>query len=324
MKILLTGANGFVGSHIVEELILNNYDVTCIVRKNSNLQWIKTQSVKLKYGSLEDKQFLKEVVSDVDIVIHCAGVVRALDWNAYHEVNVVATKKIIESVLENNINLKKFIFISSQAAMGPSFGGKIRQLNDEEYPVSDYGRSKLLAEKEVKQLEGKIPYTIFRPSAVYGPRDKDIFAFFSMVNKHIVPKTVSNHFIQLVFAPDIAKVILKSINLQNTNNKIYYLCDGKTYTWKDVADIIAVSNNIKTITVPIFDFVFKIVGNIYEIIGNISKKPQVLNKQKITEMLQTSWTCDNSEVIKDINFKFENLENGAKITYNWYSINKWF
>lgn len=145
-----------------------------------------------------------------------------------------------------------------------------------------------------------------------------------MVNKHIVPKTVSNHFIQLVFAPDIAKVILKSINLQNTNNKIYYLCDGKTYTWKDVADIIAVSNNIKTITVPIFDFVFKIVGNIYEIIGNISKKPQVLNKQKITEMLQTSWTCDNSEVIKDINFKFENLENGAKITYNWYSINKWF
>lgn len=156
MKILLTGANGFVGSHIVEELILNNYDVTCIVRKNSNLQWIKTQSVKLKYGSLEDKQFLKEVVSDVDIVIHCAGVVRALDWNAYHEVNVVATKKIIESVLENNINLKKFIFISSQAAMGPSFGGKIRQLNDEEYPVSDYGRSKLLAEK-VKQLEGKFP-----------------------------------------------------------------------------------------------------------------------------------------------------------------------
>lgn len=324
MKILLTGANGFVGSHIVEELTLNNYDVTCIVRKNSNLQWIKNQPIKLKYGSLEDKQFLKEVVSDVDIVIHCAGVVRALEWNTYNQINVICTKKIIESVLENNINLKKFVFISSQAAMGPSFNGKIRQLNDEESPVSDYGRSKLLAEKEVKKLEGKIPYTIFRPSAVYGPRDKDIFSFFSMVNKHITPKTFSNHFIQLVFAPDIAKVILKSINIQNTNNKTYYLSDGKIYTWKDVADIIAVSNNIKTITVPIFDFIFKIIGNIYEIIGNISKKPQVLNKQKITEMLQTSWTCDNSEIIKDINFKFENLENGAKITYNWYSINKWF
>lgn len=324
MKILLTGANGFVGSHIVEELVLNNYDVTCIVRKNSNLKWIENQPIQLKYGSLEDKQFLQEVISDVDIVIHCAGVVRALEWDTYNEVNVIGTRKIIESVLENNRNLKKFIFISSQAAMGPSSDEKMRQLNDEENPVSDYGRSKLLAEKEIKKLEGKIPYTIFRPSAVYGPRDKDIFSFFSMVNKHLTPKTVNKHFIQLVFVKDIAKVILKSINIQNTNNKTYYLSDGKTYTWKDVADIISRANSIKTITVPIFDFVFRIVGNIYEIIGNILKKPQVLNKQKITEMLQTSWTCDNSEVCKDMDFEFENLENGAKITYNWYSTNKWF
>lgn len=324
MKILLTGANGFVGSHIVEELILNNYDVICIVRKKSNLKWIENQPIQLKYGSLEDKQFLKEVISDVDIVIHCAGIVRALQWNTYNEVNVIGTKKIIESVLENNRNLKKFIFISSQAAMGPSSDEKMRQLNDEENPVSDYGKSKLLAEKEVKKLEGKIPYTIFRPSAVYGPRDKDIFSFFSMVNKHITPKTVSNHLIQLVFVRDIAKIILKSINTQATNNKIYYLSDGKIYTWKDVADIISRANSIKTITVPIFDFVFKILGNIYELIGNISKKPQVLNKQKTTEMLQTSWTCDNSEVFKDMDFEFENLENGSKITYNWYSTNKWF
>jgi nucleoside-diphosphate-sugar epimerase len=324
MKILLTGANGFVGSHIVEELVSNNYEVTCIVRKSSNLKWIENQPIQLKYGSLEDKQFLQEVILDADVVIHCAGIVRALEWKTYNEVNVIGTRKIIESVLENNINLKKFIFISSQAAMGPSFDGKIRKINDEENPISDYGKSKLLAEKEVKKLEGKIPYTIFRPSAVYGPRDKDIFTFFSMVNKHITPKTFSKHLIQLVFVKDIAKAILKSINVQSANNKTYYLADGKIYTWKDVADIISASNNITTITVPIFDLIFKIVGNIYEIIGNIVKKPQVLNKQKITEMLQTSWTCDNSEVVKDMDFEFENLENGSKITYNWYSTNKWF
>ena len=324
MRILLTGANGFVGSHIVEELVLNNYEVICVVRKKSNLKWIENQPIQLKYGSLDDKIFLKEVISDVDIVIHCAGIVRALQWNTYNEVNVIGTKKIIESILENNRNLKKFIFISSQAAMGPSFDEKMRKLSDEENPVSDYGKSKLLAEKEVRKLEGKIPYTIFRPASVYGQRDKDIFAFFSMVNKHIAPKTFSKHLIQLVFVKDVAKIILKSMNMQSTNNKTYYLSDGKIYKWKDVADSIAVSNNIKTITVPIFDFVFKVVGNIYEIIGNIVKKPQVLNKQKITEMLQTYWICDNSEVIKDMNFEFENLENGAKITYNWYSTNKWF
>ncbi|MDD5021482.1 MAG: NAD(P)-dependent oxidoreductase [Endomicrobiaceae bacterium] len=324
MKILLTGANGFVGSHIVEELILNNYDVTCIVRKNSNLKWIENQQIKLKYGSLEDKQFLKEVISETDAVIHCAGVVRALEWNVYNEVNVIATKNIIESVLENNTNLKKFIFISSQAAMGPGFEDRMRLISDRENPVSDYGKSKLLAEQEVKKLEGNVPYTIFRPAAVYGPRDKDIFTFFSMVNKHIAPKTFNKHLIQLVFVKDIAKIIIKAINTQTANNKIYYLADGKIYTWKDVADIIAVSNNIKTITVPVFDSIFKIVGSVYEIIGNIVKKPQVLNKEKINEMLQTAWICDNKETIKDMNFEFQNLENGAKITYNWYLTNKWF
>jgi nucleoside-diphosphate-sugar epimerase len=182
----------------------------------------------------------------------------------------------------------------------------------------------LLAETEVKTLTGKVPYTILRPAAVYGPRDKDIFTFFSMVTKHIQPKTYSKHLIQLVFVKDIAKLITVILNNSNTNNKTYYLSDGQIYSWQDVAEAISKAANIKTFPVPIFDFIFKVVGNIYEIIGNITNKPQVLNKQKIIEMLQTYWIADNSQILRDVNFEFEKLENGAKITYNWYLENKYF
>jgi nucleoside-diphosphate-sugar epimerase len=324
MKILITGANGFVGSHIVEELAANNYEVICAVRKNSDLKWINNRPVKLKYGTLNDKTFLKEIISETDIVIHCAGVVRALKWDTYNDVNVTGTKNIIEAVLENNKNLKKFIFISSQAAMGPSFEDKIRKIGDIETPVSDYGKSKLLAEQEVKKLKGIVPYCILRPAAVYGPRDKDIFSFFNMVNKHIAPKTLKEHLIQLVFVKDIAKIAIKIINNPVSDNKIYYLADGKIYSWQNVADTIAVSNGIKTVSVPLFDFIFKAAGSIFEFISVIVKKPQVLNRQKITEMLQKAWVCDNSQTLKDLDFTFENLENGSKITYNWYLKNKWF
>jgi nucleoside-diphosphate-sugar epimerase len=130
MKILLTGANGFVGSHILEELTANNHNVSAVVRKTSNLKWINKNKVSLKYGSLEDENFLKEVVSDVDIVVHCAGIVRALNWDDYNNINVLGTKKLVQSVLKNNPDLKKFIFISSQAAMGPSLSENPKLLSE--------------------------------------------------------------------------------------------------------------------------------------------------------------------------------------------------
>jgi nucleoside-diphosphate-sugar epimerase len=324
MKILLTGANGFVGSHILEELTANNHNVSAVVRKTSNLKWINKNKVSLKYGSLEDENFLKEVVSDVDIVVHCAGIVRALNWDDYNNINVLGTKKLVQSVLKNNPDLKKFIFISSQAAMGPSLSENPKLLSEKENPVSNYGKSKLLAEQEVKLLSGKVPYTILRPSSVYGPRDNDIFTFFLMVKKHIKPKTYNKHLIQLVFVKDIAKIIEKILDNSNTNDKTYYLSDGSIYSWQNVAEAISSAACIKTFPVVLFDFIFKIVGNIYELAGSITKKPQVLSKEKINEMLQTYWTADNSQIIKDTGFKFEKLENGAKITYNWYLENKYF
>ncbi|MCR4663065.1 MAG: SDR family NAD(P)-dependent oxidoreductase [Endomicrobiaceae bacterium] len=324
MKILLTGATGFVGSHIVEELISNNHSVIATIRKTSNPKWIKDYPVQFEYCSLNDEENLSKLVSSVDIIIHCAGVVRALNWDGYYNTNVTGTQNLVQVALKNKSNIKKFIYISSQAAMGPSSSEQPKLLSEKENPVSYYGKSKLLAEQEVKKLEGQIPYTIIRPASVYGPRDKDILIFFNLVKHHLKPNTYTKRFIQLVFVKDIAKVISTVLSNGNTNNKTYYLCDGNIYSWKDVATTIAKTNKIKTMPVVLFDFIFKTVAFFYEIVAKITKKPQVLSKEKIVEMLQTYWTADNSDIIKDTNFEFTKLENGAKITYNWYLSNKYF
>lgn len=324
MRVLLTGATGFVGSHIIEDLVSNNHTVVATVRKSSNLKWIKDYPVQFEYCSLNDKEQLAKILSTVDVVVHCAGVVRALNWDGYYNTNVIGTQNLVQAALKNKTNIKKFIYISSQAAMGPSQTETPKTLTEKENPVSNYGKSKLLAEQEVKKLDGIIPYTIMRPASVYGPRDKDIFIFFNLVKHHLKPNTHTKRFIQLVFVKDIAKAISVALNNENTNNKTYYLCDGKIYTWKDVATTIATSNNIKTMSIVLFDFIFKTVASFYECVAKITKKPQVLSKEKIIEMLQTYWTADNSNIIKDTNFEFTKLENGAKITYNWYLSNKYF
>ena len=324
LRILVTGATGFVGSHIIEELVSKNHNIIATVRESSNLRWIKNQPVQFEYCSLNYEQHLADIISKVDVIVHCAGAVRALNWEEYYKTNVVTTQKLVQLAIKNKNNIKKFIYISSQAAMGPSETDNPKKLTEKEIPVSNYGKSKLLAEQEIKKLNGIIPYTIIRPASVYGPRDKDIFIFFNLVKHHLNPKTYSKRFIQLVFVKDIAKIVSLALNNPNTNNKIYYLCDGNIYGWADVATTIAKVNNIKTIPVILFNFVFKFVADIYEIIAKITKKPQVLSKEKIIEMLQTYWIADNTDIIKDTGFEFEKLENGAKITYNWYLSNKWF
>jgi nucleoside-diphosphate-sugar epimerase len=320
-KILLTGANGFVGSHITESLVEAKHKVICTIRQKSNLRWIKNLPLEYKYGDLNNKVFLEEVIKDVDFVIHCAGIVRAMYKEEYFKTNVENTKSLCESVLKNNPSLKKFIFISSQAAMGASQLGAVRKITDIPKPVSDYGLSKIEAEKELKKiLEDKIPYTIFRPAGVYGPRDKDIFIFFSLVHRHLRPVTLKKRLLQLVYVKDIAKSVLSCLENTKTNNNTYYLANSSTYTWGDIGKIISLSVGVNAIPLPVPDFIFKLAG----FLSSITRKPVVLNKQKITEILQDAWVADTLPAENDLNIKFTNLEVASGITYNWYLKNNWF
>ncbi len=325
LKVLVTGGNGFVGSHIVEALLNAKHQVTCIVRKTSDLSWISPLPLFYKYGDLNDARFLEICAKDADVIVHCAGSVRAFNKEDYFKSNVDTTKNLCNAVLKANKNLKKFIFISSQAAMGPSASEQPRKLTDKEAPVSDYGISKLAAEDEIKKLfKNKIPYTILRPASVYGPRDKDIFIFFNLVHKHLRPVTMEKRLLQLVYVKDVADAVVASIENPKSDNQTYYLASETPYTWSDVGQIIAKAVGRKTVPIPVPDFVFKFAGMAAQSFSYISRKPAVLNKQKINEMLQEYWTADTEPAKKELGMGFTKLEIASKITYNWYLNNKFF
>lgn len=326
MRILITGANGFVGSHIAEYLLTLGNQVVCLVRKTSNLYWLKHLPVELKYGEICDYNSLINILkdSDIDVIIHSAGVLRCQDISLYYKVNQQGTSNLINAVKTYLPKLKKFIFISSQAAMGPSSKLEPKRLDEIENPISDYGKSKLKAEKEVEKLKGIIPYTIFRPSSVYGPRDKDLFIFFKLVHLGIKPITKPKRYIQLVYVMDIAKAVEKSINNSNTDNKIYVLAEDRFFSWDMIGDILSNIIEITTISIPLPSFAFYSIANISEILSKFTKKPSVLNRQKIEEMLQMYWLADSTPTKKDLNLEFTKFENGAKLTYQWYKENRWF
>jgi nucleoside-diphosphate-sugar epimerase len=322
---LVTGASGFVGSHIVETLLEAKHSVICAVRKTSNLRWVEDLPVKYRYGDLNDEKFSETVVKNVSAVIHCAGIVRAMNKNEYFKANAENTKNLCNAVLKVNPGLKKFIFISSQSAMGPSAAEGVEKVTDENNPISDYGLSKLAAESEVKKiLCGKVPYTILRPSTVYDPRDKDIFIFFYLINKHLRLVTMTKRFLQLIYVKDVANTVTSCLENEKTDNNVYYLANSIVYTWSEIGKIISSSVGIKTVPVPVADFVFKFVAIAAESLSYITKKPAVLNRQKVVEMLQEYWTSSTKPAKNDLNIEFTSLEVASEITYNWYSDNRFF
>ncbi|MFH1336603.1 MAG: NAD-dependent epimerase/dehydratase family protein, partial [Candidatus Zixiibacteriota bacterium] len=250
--VLVTGANGFVGSHLVERLLDKGYPVRCLVRKTSNLKWLSDLKVEYAYGDISEKDSLKEAVRNVDIIIHSAGLTKAKTKEEYFKANAEGTKNLIEVSLQENPRLQKFVYISSQAASGP---GEDEQPKDEATscrPVSHYGESKLEGEKIVSGYSSKLPVTIIRPPAVYGPRDTDMLGFFKVVNSGFrISFGKGESYISLVHVKDLADGIILAAENPKAIDQTYFIADDRVYSWREAFNIIAGVLNKKTVPLKI-------------------------------------------------------------------------
>ena len=181
-RVLVTGGTGFIGSHLVERLLGNGYDVTCLVRELRQVRWLQGMEVRLAQGDCMLPESLADAVPGVSLVFHCAGLTKGKHARDYYSVNHLGTKNLLDACARHNPGMRKFILVSSLAAAGPS-GRTAGKTTDTPHPVSDYGRSKLLAEEETLKFKDRFPVVILRPSAVYGPRDADVFELFRWAAK---------------------------------------------------------------------------------------------------------------------------------------------
>jgi len=325
MKVFLTGATGFVGSFLAENLVKSKYKVKCLVRKKSNLRWIADLDVECFYGSLNDKDSLKRGIKDCEYVYHVAGVTKAQKEAEYYQGNYDGTRNLVDVCVENNNNLKRFVFVGSQAAVGPS--PTIIPIDETHppNPLTYYGKSKLAGEEYVRKNDKNIPVTIVRPAAVYGPRETDILEFFRTVKMGIIPQLGGKEkYLSLIHVSDLIRGIQMAGEAQKTLNKTYFLTNQKPYSWQEVAKATLKSYNKSGIRIPVPVSLMKIVAFISEGIATITNKPALVNSQKIIEMQQDYWTCSGEKAKKEFGFEANiGLEEGIQETIQWYKEHKW-
>lgn len=179
MKALVTGSNGFIGSTLVEKLLQQGHQVTCLVRRQSNLTWLQNLPVTYSYASLSSGEGLEQAVAGMDWIFHLAGVTKARDRQGYVDGNVTITTRLLQAC-RSQPGLKKFVYVSSQAAAGPSLAGIPLTEADAPHPISIYGECKLAAEKEVLSISGELPVVVLRPPSVYGPETATFWFTFRM------------------------------------------------------------------------------------------------------------------------------------------------
>jgi len=268
---------------------------------------------------------LQEAVKGVDQVFHLAGLTRALKEETYFEVNANGTENLIHACLEKNPHLQKFIYLSSQAAAGPCQDGGRKKESDHCEPVSPYGRSKRRGEEFCLEHAREIPIIILRPSAVYGPRDRDIYAFFKILSKKINPNfSGQEQHISLCYVQDIVQATLLSSDSRGCEGEIFFLSDGHDYRFDQIGDIFEEAMDIHAYRIHIPGWVVWGIASFSEFLSKFSGKPPLINKGKVEEMVQKNWLCDITKAKTLLSFEPRfSLAEGIKITYEWYRKENW-
>jgi len=324
MNIAITGATGFVGSHLAEHFVNQGHTVTCLVRKTSNLQWLEKLNISKIIGDITSPETLQKFIDGQDIIVHSAGLTKARNENEYLKANAKSTENLLRIIETKNQFIKRFILISSQAAVGPSQNKEYLIENAELKPITAYGRSKARAEKIALEFAQKLPITIIRPPAVYGPRDVDIFTYFKFIKKGFKPIIGYENTVSLVYIKNLVHGVELAMNQSAAIGQTFNITDDGIFTWGELANMIAFSLQKKPIKIKVPGWLVVLFATFTTIYSNIFKKAVLLNRDKILEMKQPCWLISNKKAKNEINYnpKYK-TEDAIAETAQWYETNNW-
>ena len=318
-KVLVTGANGFIGSHLVEALLKNGYQVRALVRKSADLKWLAGLPCEIVYGAISEINTLFPAVENVDFICHTAGATKAKTIEEFALINYGGTQNLLNACLKKNINLKRFVLFSSLAAVGPSDNSQSITEEKACYPISNYGTTKQQAESAVLEFKDKIPSVILRLSAIYGPRDKEILFYFKLLKKGVRP--IFGETFSLCYVKDAVNAVILSLERDISSGSIYNIADAKCYTYDDVAIIAEQILNKKTLRIKVPKAILLAYATI---LHKISQGKSIINPDKIKELTSKCWVCDYKKASNELGFTAKySLEDGLRETIEWYQGQGW-
>lgn len=329
MNILITGATGFIGGFIVDEALNRGMQVWVAVRPTSSRKYLTDPRIKFLELNLGNKEQMKERMGNLkfDYVVHAAGATKCLHAEDFFRSNTDGTKNLVQALIELQMPLKRFVFVSSLSVYGPVAEEQPYReicLNDKPQPNTAYGRSKLAAEQYIESLSS-LPYVILQPTGVYGPRERDYFMMAKSIKSHTdFSVGYKPQDLTFVYVLDVVQAIFLALDSQKTGGK-YMLSDGEVYSSRTFSDLIHRELGkpwLLRIKAPIW--LLRIITFCGEYIGRMTGKISALNNDKYNIMKQRNWRCDINPAIKDLGYKPKyQLDEGVRLTIKWYKENGW-
>lgn len=316
---MLTGATGFIGSHVADRLLARGVDLHLWVRrKTERIKSFEARGAHLHIGPQNNIQMLAKPLQLLDTVIHCAGAVRALTQADYCRANVDLTFSLL-NLLNSG---QRFIYISSQAAAGPSSCKRPLEEDGVPRPITHYGKSKLKAEAEVIRWgQGhQNNYIILRPCTVYGPRDKLILSVFKLLKTGICPQVSGGiQAVSLVHVDDLVAAIMCA-TAASCKGEIYFVADDKNYLVREIFACMGAAlgqKRLHKIKVPIT--IVRLVARLSDAFCRTIRRPGLLDRQRAKELSQKAWLCSSQKIQKDLNWRPSvSLGSGMQRTVDWY------
>jgi len=312
-RVLVTGATGFVGSHVAEAFVEAGYEVRVGARASSELRWISNLDAERVPLDLKGRsEDLSRAVENVDVVIHAAGITRARRTEDYYSVNAEGTGRLAVAAL--GAGVRRLVLISSLAARGPA---------GHDHPESAYGGSKLQAEERLLGLGDRMEAVALRPAAVYGPRDTDLLSLFKMANSGWLPVPSDTGSLQPVYAEDVARAVLAAAR-EPVGFGPFPVAERQRYAWPDVVAGLqkVLGRRVRAVRLPAGAFV--LAGRAAERAARPRSALPIFDERRARDLALNTWTCDVSGTEEALGWRAEvPLLEGLERTARWYTQAGW-
>ncbi len=328
MNAIVTGATGFIGRHLVERLFDEGFHVHCLARNERPGVLPDSPRVTFYRVDCADLSALQDlpVWQDVQYVFHLAGATKRVSLDAFRAGNVAPTQNLLRVIKMKQSPLKRFLFVSSQAAAGPALSLEQPVTELHKYkPVEAYGLSKLEAEQEVKEFADTIPVTIVRPCAVYGPGDRDFLNVFQAISRHLgMYPGCRDNYLSIIYVKDLVKGILQAAKESKSLGQTYFLAANESVTWQTLYNEIAQSMGKSMVEINIPQFLVDAAGRIGDHYSSKTGRFTLMNSQKIALSKPAYWVCSAEKARLDFGFATgASLSESLMETVQWYKESGW-
>ncbi|MGH7636139.1 MAG: NAD-dependent epimerase/dehydratase family protein [Gemmatimonadaceae bacterium] len=323
MIAVVTGASGFVGQNLVRRLRRDGHEVRCLIRPGGGGAPPGASRHVVRYHE-PSSLFACKALEGAHVVFHLAAATKAHGAEAFHAANVTPTRHLLGAILARRL-FPRFVFVSSQAAAGPAPDLHRPVVEtDPPRPVEPYGRSKLEAERIVESFADRVPVTILRPGAVFGPHDRDFLPLFRLASRGVILYPgVADHWFSVLHVDDLLEALLAAATKPEAISQTYFI-GGDNVRWREFGEHIAsaVGRTVRHLNIPSpLVHTASVAGELW---SRVTRRPTLANLSKAAMARQKYWVCSASRVRESLGVgSSRSLPEAVRRTYYWYRQNGW-